>query len=67
MAQQTELWVNALPGGVHSFLAKAAQVPTIPGLEFTLPVNRMHCTLEENRPHFTIPIDRMHFDILEED
>lgn len=57
MAQQTELSVMAIPGMIHAFVAKTAAdiVPTIPGLEWTLPVNRMHYATPENRMHYTVP------------
>ena len=38
-----------------------------PGLEFTLPVNRMHGTLPENRMHHELPVNRMDFTVPEED
>jgi hypothetical protein len=41
--------------------------PTVPGLEFTLPTNRLHFVVRENRLHYTIPTNRMHFTIPEED
>ena len=41
--------------------------PTQPGLEFTLPANRMHFEFPENRMHHTLPINRLHFEIPEED
>jgi len=37
--------------------------PTVPGLEFTLPTNRMHFTLSTNRMHSTLGINRLHFEI----
>lgn len=42
-------------------------VPSVPGLEFTLPENRMHFVLPDNLPHATLPENRMHFVIPEED
>ncbi len=42
-------------------------VPTVPGLEVTMPVNRMHYTMPENRMHHTMPENRMHYTIPEED
>ena len=56
-----------IPGMVHSFSAKASLVPTQPGLEFTMPENRMHFDFPENLSQFTMPANRMHFDIPEED
>lgn len=44
-----------------------ASAAMIPGLEFTLPVNRMHFTAEENRMQHTLPVNRMHFTIPEDD
>ena len=38
-----------------------------PGLEFTLPVNRMHGTLPENRMHHEMPLNRMHFTVPEDE
>lgn len=40
--------------------------PTIPGIEFTLPINRAHFELPENRAHHTLPENRPHFEIPEE-
>lgn len=39
------------------------EAPTVPGLEFTLPTNRLHYEIPENRLHYTLPINRMHFTI----
>lgn len=47
--------------------AAGSVVPSVPGLEFTLPDNRMHFDFPENLTHFTLPDNRMHFDIPEED
>lgn len=57
----------AIPGMVHSFVAKAAAVPSVPGLEWTLPENRMHHTTPTNRMHHTLPENRMHHTLPEED
>ena len=58
----------AYPGMVHSFVAKAtADVsPTQPGLEHTLPENRMHHT-HVGRMHHTLPENRMHHTMADED
>lgn len=66
MAQQTALSVTALPGPVHSFVAKSRLV-TIAGLEFTMPVNRMHFVIPKTRFDFTMPVNRMHFVMRRED
>jgi hypothetical protein len=42
-------------------LTLASLPPDQPGLEATLPTNRMHYTLPTNRPHATLPENRMHF------
>ena len=42
-------------------------VPTVPGLEYTLPDNRLHYTLDDNKLHFTMPDNRLHFTLPEED
>jgi len=42
-------------------------VPTVPGLEFTLPANRMHYTLDTNRMQFILPENRMQMTAPEED
>jgi hypothetical protein len=47
--------------------AGAQVVPDTPGLEWTLPVNRLHWTLAEAHPHWTLPVNRLHFTIPEED
>ncbi len=46
---------------------ESSTVPTMPGLEFTMPVNRMHHTIPESRMHHTMPENRMHHTIPEED
>lgn len=56
-----------LLGLYAGILAGAVVAPTQPGLEFTLPENRMHFDFPENRMHFECPENRMHFDIPEED
>jgi len=42
-------------------------VPDQPGMEFTLPENRMHHTSPENRMHGTLPQNRFHFAQPEDD
>ncbi len=50
------------------WLSSAPEViPTMPGLEFTLPEVRMHFTIPDGKTHFTLPESRMHFTIPEED
>jgi hypothetical protein len=44
-----------------------AATPTMPGLESTLPVNRPHAVMPENRLHYTLPVNRPHFVMEEED
>lgn len=41
--------------------------PTTEGVEFTLPINRAHFTLKENKPHFELPINRAHWTMPERD
>jgi hypothetical protein len=43
--------------GMFTGHGPAAIVPTVPGVEYTLPENRCHFTMPENRCHFTIPED----------
>lgn len=45
----------------------ASQVPTIPGMEFTLPTNRMHFDLDPNLLHYDLPANRLHFTAPEDD
>jgi hypothetical protein len=42
-------------------------VPTIPGLEYVLPVSRPHYTLPTSRMHWTLPTNRLHYTLPEED
>lgn len=49
----------AMTLGWHS--SPAVVVPTVPGIEYTLPVNRAHYELPENRGHYTLPENRAHF------
>ncbi len=44
-----------------------ATVPNQPGLEFTMPENRMHYSMSINRMHHTMPENRMHHTVPEED
>ena len=48
-------------------VAVAVTVPDQPGLEFTIPVNRMHYTMPTNRMHHMQPVNRLHFTMAEED
>ena len=48
-----------------SFLRKA--IPSVPGLEFTVPENRLHFAVPVNRMHYTLPDNRLHFAVPEED
>ena len=41
--------------------------PTVPGMEFAVPVNRMHFTAPANRMHFAVSENRMHFVVSEQD
>lgn len=41
--------------------------PTKPGLEYTLPINRLQCRLCNNKLHFTLPINRLKYSMPEED
>ena len=52
---------------LDTFPAAAMVVPDQPGLEFTLPVGRLHFTMGENRLHHTLPVGRLHFTMPEED
>lgn len=42
-------------------------VPSVPGLEYTAPTNRMHFTAPENLAHYTPPTNRMHYTAPDED
>lgn len=39
----------------------AVQVPTGPGLEYTLAENRLHYTIETNRMDYEMPENRLHY------
>ena len=47
--------------------AAPAEPPTVPGAEFTVPENRAHFIIPENRPEFTLPTNRAHFIVPEQD
>lgn len=47
--------------------ATDATVPDRPGLEYTLPTNRLHATLAENVLHATLRKNRLHYTLDEED
>ncbi len=57
------LALDTFPAGA----APVVVVPDQPGLEFTLPVSRLHFTMGENRLHHTLPVSRLHFTMPEED
>lgn len=38
-------------------------VPNEPGLEFTLPANRLHFTMPANLLQYTLPANRLHYKI----
>jgi hypothetical protein len=56
-----------LPSFGQALTATATVAPTVPGLEWTLPTNRMHHTMSKNRMQYTMPANRMHFTMPEED
>ena len=47
--------------------APAEVIPDTPGMEWTLPENRLHFTLPAALLHFTLPENRLHFTLPEED
>ena len=47
--------------------APTSTPPTVPGLEFTMPQNRLHFDVPENRMQYTLPVNRLHFSMREED
>ena len=67
--RQTANYTQALLYGAAATVALsgAIVVPDQPGLEFTIPENRMHYTMPVNRMHHTVPENRMHHTIPEED
>jgi len=69
MAQQSRQSLMGVAMRLYgSFAGKVAIVGVPqPGLEFTLPVNRMHGTLPESRMHGTLPVNRMHATVPEDD
>ncbi len=54
---------HGLLGWLMGWLNVGSPRPTDPGLEFTIPENRMHFTMPENRCHFTARENRTHFTI----
>lgn len=44
-----------------------AVVPDTPGLEYTLPANRLHYTVPTNRLHATFRENRLHWTLPDED
>ena len=56
-------WITNLGMGAGTAIVGVPQ----PGLEFTLPVNRMHHTLRENKMHHELPVNRMHFTVPEDE
>ena len=53
--------------GLYSGITPFVGVPTVPGMEFTLPDNRLHFAVPVNRMHYTLPDNRLHFAVPEED
>lgn len=60
-------WRIASGNGYGGNSLAAVTVPDQPGLEFTIPVNRMHYTMPTDRLHHTVPVNRLHFTMAEED
>jgi len=58
---------NTFACGVFRGVGVEVTVPTMPGLEHTLPERRMHFELPDNLCQVTLPKKRMHFEIPEED
>ena len=57
--QVTTLGIGT-PAGIPEFLLFGLQIaqevaPSVEGLEYTLPANRMHYSLPVNRLHYTMP------------
>lgn len=63
--RQTACYVQSTLYGAAALVVLSATsaeaVPTKPGLEFTMPANRMHFTLPEGKMHLTMPEGRMHY------
>lgn len=45
------------------YLSASVVIPNEPGMEFTLPANRLHFTLPESRLAYTLPANKMHYTI----
>ena len=45
----------------------AVTVPTVPGMEWTLPSNKLHYTLPDNLLDYSLPENKLHFTMREED
>lgn len=62
-----------LHGPVWNFSGQVAApsgpviVPDLPGIEHTVPLNRLHHVLPNNRCHHTMPLNRFHFEIPRQD
>lgn len=48
------------------YAAGASVIPNAPGLEFTLPTNRLHYALPENLLGYTLDINRLHYTLPDE-
>lgn len=42
-------------------------VPTVPGIEYTSPNNRLHYVAKDNKLHYESPVNRLHYTAPEED
>jgi hypothetical protein len=68
MAQQSRQSLMGVAMRLYgSFAGRVVTVPSVPGLEWTFPENRMHYGLPINRMHCTMPENRMHYTMPEED
>ena len=51
---------------VRGYSIGSIVVPTVPGMEWTLPENRLHFTLPEDRLHYDLPENRLHYTLRNE-
>lgn len=53
--------------GYGRFGATTAIAPTTPGLEYTMPENRLHYTIDKQRLHYTLDDERLHYTVVDND
>lgn len=62
-AQVTGIGIIGFPGLAYAgFTDKSASaVVVIPGLEYSIPDNKLHFTMDENHLDYELPVNKLHY------